>query len=216
MFNQLSAGVFKVWPHRRIITRADVDGVSEKFQVPVRSESLLRAELVDEVTVSRAANLIDRETALLYGYVFLGVAHKPTADNHVRKLVQLARDPEKHQLTTLINVVIRVRAKWQSRVMDDLVSVETAIQETNSSDDVWLAKTVDKSGDHMPERSGTQHGKGKGKGKGVGSGKDKSGKGSKKRKNEDNWGSSSWQQASAPHQKWQRQDWSQGSQGYRY
>lgn len=69
--------------------------------------------------------------------------------------------------------------------MDDLVSVETAAQETNASDDIWCVKKQDKVGDHKDGFA--RQGKGKGQGKGKvngGKGKGKT-KGGKKRKRED-------------------------------
>ena len=192
LYNQLGGGVFKVWPHRRIITRADVDGV-HVVSDPFKKEGSSKSDQLEEVFIDRTANVVDRETALLYGYVFLGVVDKPTADNHIRKLVQLARDPERHQLTAIVNVVTRVRARWQSRVMDDGASVETAIQESNARDDLWIVKSVDKAGDYMKDQNqgsrGThKDGGGKSKQSGKGKGKNQSKGQGKKRKFDDQWG----------------------------
>ena len=192
LYNQFGGGVFKLWPHRRIITRADVDGV-HVLSDPLKKETYPRSDQLEEVLVDRTANVIDRETALLYGYVFLGVVHKPTADNHIRKLVQLARDPERHQLTAIVNVVTRVRSRWQSRVMDDGASVESAIQESNARDDLWIVKSADKAGDYIKDQNqgyrGTQKdGGNKGKHFSKGKGKYQSKGQGNKRKFDDQWG----------------------------
>ena len=65
------------------------------------------------------------------------------ADVHIRKLVQLAQDPEKFS-TTNINVVTRIRSHWQSRILYDEIILERAIQETNARDDLWNMKASNK------------------------------------------------------------------------
>ena len=202
LFNELGSGFFKVWPHRRVLTRADIDSVSAK-------DGATKTNDVEEVNVHRTAAVIDKETALLYGYVFLGVAHKPTADVHIRKLVQLARDPEKYSTTIIINVVTRIRSHWQSRIMDEVISVEAAIQETNARDDLWNVKASDKMGDHLRENSGKRSRKGKpdnAVGKGDGKAWQQAQSGGSKRKF-DNSGPNNRSGNKGHASKWEGEDW---------
>ena len=75
--------------------------------------------------------LIDKETALVYGYVMLGKTRKAKADRHIRRMIQLVRSVERPTVTQLRKILERVRSFWQEHVIDNAKPLEEGMDLTN-------------------------------------------------------------------------------------